>query len=62
MKIIKFFQDVAREMRKVSWPRGKELTSYTITVVVTVAFIAAFFFVVDLGITQILNNLPFLNN
>mgnify|MGYP001194406709 FL=1 len=55
MNIFKFLQDVGREMRKVSWPKSKELVSYTITVVVTVAFVALFFAIVDLGITQILN-------
>lgn len=49
-------------MKKVTWPRGSELVSYTITVVVTVAFVAVFFAVIDIGITQILNNVPFLNN
>lgn len=62
MNIFAFFKDVSREMKKVSWPRGKELVSYTITVVATVAFVAVFFAVVDLGITQLLNNLPFVNN
>lgn len=62
VKIFKFLKDVAREMRKVSWPTGKELTSYTITVVVTVALMALFFAIVDIGITQILNLLPFVNN
>jgi len=42
-------------MRKVTWPKGPELVSYTITVVATVAFVAVFFFVVDLLITQFLN-------
>ena len=60
--MFKFLQDVSREMRKVTWPRGPELISYTITVVVTVAFVAVFFAVIDIGITQALNNLPFLNN
>lgn len=55
MNIFKFLKDVSREMRKVSWPKGSELVSYTITVVVTVAFVALFFAVIDLGITQILN-------
>ncbi|GEM05544.1 protein translocase subunit SecE [Halolactibacillus miurensis] len=55
MKIVSFFKDVSREMKKVSWPRRKELTNSTITVVATVTFIALFFVVVDLGITQILN-------
>jgi len=62
VNIFTFFKDVSREMRKVTWPRGPELISYTITVVVTVAFVALFFAVIDLGITQILNNMPFLNN
>ncbi len=42
-------------MKKVSWPKGKELTSYTITVIATVAFVAVFFFLIDLGISQLLN-------
>lgn len=49
-------------MKKVSWPKGQELVSYTVTVIATVAFVAVFFSVVDLGITQMLNNLPFVNN
>lgn len=43
-------------MKKVSWPGGQELFRYTVTVVCTVAFIAIFFAVIDLGITQILNS------
>lgn len=60
--IFSFFRNVSQEMKKVSWPKGKELVSYTITVIATVAFVAIFFAVVDLGITQLLNRLPFLNN
>ncbi|UOQ91397.1 preprotein translocase subunit SecE [Halobacillus shinanisalinarum] len=52
--MFKFFKNVAREMRKVSWPKGHELTRYTITVLGTVAFVAVFFAVVDLGISQVL--------
>jgi len=55
LNIFNFFKDVAREMRKVSWPKGSELVSYTITVVLTVTFVAIFFAVIDLGITQLLN-------
>lgn len=60
--MFKFLKDVSREMRKVTWPKGPELVSYTITVVLTVAFVALFFAIIDLGITQALNNMPFLNN
>ncbi len=55
MKLFQFFKNVSREMKKVTWPKGRELTGYTITVVTTVAFVALFFTAVDLGITQILN-------
>ncbi|WP_100012631.1 preprotein translocase subunit SecE [Lentibacillus sediminis] len=53
--MFKFLKNVSREMKKVSWPKGRELTTYTITVIATVAFVAVFFFVVDLGISQALN-------
>lgn len=49
-----FFRDVVREMKKVSWPKRKELVRYTITVITTVAFFAIFFAIVDLGISELL--------
>ncbi|MBM7542872.1 MULTISPECIES: preprotein translocase subunit SecE [Amphibacillus] len=55
MKGVTFLKNVSREMKKVSWPSRHELFRYTVTVVATVAFIALFFTVVDLGLTQILN-------
>lgn len=57
MKIFKFLKDVSREMKKVVWPKGEELVSYTITVIATVTFIAVFFTIIDLLITQVLNRL-----
>ncbi|WP_062349780.1 preprotein translocase subunit SecE [Bacillus kwashiorkori] len=56
--IVKFFHNVGLEMRKVSWPRRKELTKYTITVVSTVVFFIIFFTLVDLGITQLIELIP----
>lgn len=53
-RITKFFPEVAREMRKVSWPKRKELTRYTIIVLVTVIFVALFFAVIDLGISNLI--------
>lgn len=53
-RIFKFFREVGREMRKVSWPKRKELTSYTLTVLATVAFFAVFFAVIDLGISELI--------
>ncbi|MFD2210198.1 preprotein translocase subunit SecE [Virgibacillus halophilus] len=52
--MIGFFKNVTRELKKVTWPKGKELTSYTVTVIATVLFMALFFFLVDLGISQII--------
>lgn len=56
MNLVQFFKNVSREMKKVSWPKGRELTSYTITVISTVVFVALFFTVIDLGISEILSS------
>ncbi|MBI0581025.1 MULTISPECIES: preprotein translocase subunit SecE [Bacillaceae] len=53
-RIKKFFSDVVREMRKVSWPKRGELTRYTVTVLSTVVFVALFFEVIDLGISKLI--------
>lgn len=52
-KPIGFLKDVVSEMRKVSWPKRKELTRYTIVVIVTVIFMAIYFGVVDFGILKL---------
>jgi len=53
-KINQFFKNVVKEMKKVRWPTKKELVKYTITVIVTVAFVTLFFVVVDFGISSLL--------
>jgi preprotein translocase subunit SecE len=53
-RIKKFFSDVFREMRKVSWPKRGELTRYTITVLSTVVFFALFFEVIDFGLSKLI--------
>ncbi|RCW63587.1 preprotein translocase subunit SecE [Saliterribacillus persicus] len=55
MKLVSFLKNVNREMKKVTWPKGRELTRYTIIVISTVAFVTVFFTVIDFGITQLLN-------
>jgi preprotein translocase subunit SecE len=50
----KFFSNVVRELKRVSWPKRKELTKYTITVVVTVLFITLFFAAIDQLFTLII--------
>ncbi|MET3574322.1 preprotein translocase subunit SecE [Bhargavaea ullalensis] len=52
-KIREFFNGVVSEMRKVSWPKRKELTRYTVVVLSTVIFMAVFFALVDLGISTV---------
>ncbi|GIO22924.1 preprotein translocase subunit SecE [Oceanobacillus sp. J11TS1] len=53
--MFKFLKNVSREMKKVSWPKGKELRNYTLVVISTVVFMAVFFFVIDLGVSQLLD-------
>lgn len=55
MAIGKFFRNVWIEMKRVSWPNRKELYSYTVTVVLTVALLTVFFALIDLGISALLN-------
>ncbi|AQL56856.1 preprotein translocase subunit SecE [Abyssicoccus albus] len=49
-----FFANVVTEMKKVSWPTGQETAKYTVIVMLTVIFFLAFFYLVDLGISQII--------
>ncbi|CAM4004261.1 preprotein translocase subunit SecE [Geobacillus sp. FSL K6-0789] len=53
-RVINFFKEVVRELKKVSWPSRKELVNYTGIVLATVAFFTIFFAVVDLGISQLI--------
>ncbi|MBN6889650.1 preprotein translocase subunit SecE [Cytobacillus horneckiae] len=53
-RIVNFLREVGREMKKVSWPTKKELTKYTITVLVVVLFFTLFFTVIDLGISELI--------
>ncbi|WP_071458928.1 preprotein translocase subunit SecE [Bacillus massilinigeriensis] len=54
MSVTKFFGDIGREMRKVSWPKRHELVRYTITVLSTVLIMALFFAAVDMGISELI--------
>ncbi len=53
-RLTDFFRGVGREMKKVSWPKRKELTSYTVIVLSTVIVMALFFTVIDLGISELI--------
>ena len=53
-KIIAFFTDVVKEMKKVTWPRQEELRDSTIIVLVVCGVIAAFVYVIDLAVNYVL--------
>lgn len=53
-KSTKFIHNVIVEMKKVSWPTRRQLVSYTITVLLTVVFVAIFFTLLDQGISRII--------
>lgn len=52
-----FFSESWTELTKVRWPNRKELTSYTIVVLVTVTLITIYFAIIDLGISELLRML-----
>ena len=48
------FQGVKSEMEKTSWPTKEELFKYTVIVVATVIFFMVFFWVLDVGIGNLI--------
>ena len=48
-----FSTDSWAELKKVRWPNRKELTSYTIVVLITVMVVTIYFWVLDIGISAL---------
>lgn len=48
-----FFADSWAELKKVRWPNRKELTSYTIVVLLTITFVTIYFWLLDIGISSL---------
>ncbi len=48
-----FFRGSAQELKKVRWPNRKEMVSYTIVVLIMCLILTLFFFIIDLGIAEI---------
>jgi preprotein translocase subunit SecE len=46
-KIINFFRDIVKEMKKVTWPKREELKESTIVVIITSLIFAIFVYIVD---------------
>jgi preprotein translocase subunit SecE len=53
-KIINFFLDIYKEMKKVTWPKKNELKDSTVIVIITMIIFAAFVYIVDKGISEFL--------
>ncbi|MDD5363422.1 MAG: preprotein translocase subunit SecE [Ignavibacteria bacterium] len=53
-KILGFFTDIYKEMKKVTWPKKEEMRDYTKVVVVTMVIFAVFVYIVDKGLSEIL--------
>ncbi len=51
-KIITFFQDVVKEMKKVTWPTKEELLESTKVVIVVCIVLALFTYVIDMIINR----------
>lgn len=51
---VSFFSGAWSELKKVRWPTRKELVSYTIVVLVTVTFVTLYFYLIDLGLSGLL--------
>jgi preprotein translocase subunit SecE len=56
-KIIRFFEDVVKEMKKVTWPTKDELKESTNVVIIVVLLFAAFTYVIDMAVTQLFKGL-----
>lgn len=50
-----FFADSWAELKKVRWPNRKELTSYTLVVLVTVIAVTIYFWLLDIGISALVD-------
>ena len=48
-----FIREVGAEFRKVNWPSRKEVSNSTVIILVVVVVIAAFLWVVDIGLARL---------
>lgn len=46
-KIINFFGDIIKEMKKVTWPKREELKESTLVVIITSLIFAVFVYIID---------------
>ena len=59
-KLVKYFKDTKAELKKVTWPSGKQIKNNTAIIIVFILIVSVFLFVCDLafgGLRQALLNL-----
>jgi len=56
-KIINFFEDVVKEMKKVTWPTKAELLESTKVVIVVCIILAGFAYGIDMLISQVMQGI-----
>ena len=56
-QIKEYFEDLKAEMRKVTWPTPDQVKATTAVVVAAVFGFAAFFFLVDMAVAQMIDKL-----
>jgi len=56
-KIKNFFEDVLKEMKKVTWPTKAELFESTKIVIVVCIILAGFTYVIDMLISQVMKGI-----
>jgi preprotein translocase subunit SecE len=56
-KIKKFFEDIVKEMKKVTWPTKAELMESTKIVIVVCIILAGFTYVIDMLINQVIKGI-----
>ncbi|MBP1907454.1 preprotein translocase subunit SecE [Paenibacillus turicensis] len=55
--LFSFFSESWAELKKVRWPNRKELTNYTLVVVGTILVVTIYFWVLDIGISAVIERI-----
>jgi len=56
-KVAEFLQQVKAELQKVTWPTRKETYGSTVVVIVLVLMVAVFLWIVDTGLSALIQTL-----
>ena len=51
--ITKYFKGVKKELDRIRWTSGKELTKYSLTAVMFIVFLGAYFYAIDILVSLI---------